>query len=361
MLNCAPINQVQVLYIDDTITCYTIWQYIVAAFAALFIFPLPLGLCLATRQLKQRNLTVGKFIFYLFLPVFCVLSTFFRICAGIPAFVTRRNKENKVERGAVDHLSEVNQQLLESMSFFQESQMSCRRSEEYQAMAQPCSEEPQPSWQSHLTKCQKESYLQDSLSQQSSVTSGPNFGSKDHDNLLEAVLKMIDFPFSSKHEHHSINWESMLIARRLVLILIFTFIPYPTLRNILILIMCVIMILHSAYANPYASNFVNKCDVISLLVLTSLCLINSLAAFSYETNAHLKGYLRHFPEVFSWTETLLLDVLPGAILFMIATVIVIRLLVFLCTLIFKAIQLLVVKCQGEEVELDEDRYRLIES
>ena len=299
-----------------------------------------------------------------FLSVFTRFLRFEHIFQNLCQYSSLRNsakQKNKVERGAVDHLSEVNQQLLESMSFFQESQMSCMRSGEYQAMAQPCSEEPQPSWQSHLTKCQKESYLQDSLSQQSSATSGPNFGSKDHDNLLEAVLKVIDFQFSSKHEHHSINWESMLIARRLVLILIFTLIPYPTLRNILILIMCVIMILHSAYANPYASNFVNKCDVISLLILTSLCLINSLVAFSYETNAHLQGYLRHFPEVFSSAETLLLDVLPGAILFMIATVFVIRLLVFLCTLIFKAIQLLVVKCQGEEVELDEDRYRLIES
>ena len=96
LLNCAPINQVQVLYINGTITCYTTWQYIVAAFAALFIYPLPQGLGLATRQLKKRNLTVWKFIFYLFLPIFCILSTFFRICAGIPSFVTLQNKKRKM-------------------------------------------------------------------------------------------------------------------------------------------------------------------------------------------------------------------------------------------------------------------------
>ena len=377
LLNCVRINQVQVLYIDGTITCYTMWQYIVAAFAALFIFPLPLGLDLATRQLKQRNLTVGKFIFYLFLPAFCVLSTFFRICVGIPSFITRRNKENKVEGGSVDHLSEVNQQLLESMSSVQESQMVCRRSAENQVMAQLCSEEPQTSWRSQnsfrgsqiisqedpdeTTECQEDSCFQDSLSQHSSLTSGRSFGSKDHDNLLEAILRVIDFPFTDKHEQHKINWESILIARRLVLILIFTFIPYLTLRNILILIMCVIMILHSACANPYASNLVNKSEIISLLILTILCLINTLIAFSHETNSHLQGYLRSFPEIFSWTETLLLDILPGAILIMVTTIIVLRLLLFLCTMTFKGIQLLAVKCQGKERESNEHRYILIES
>ena len=377
LLNCAPINQVQVLYIDGTITCYTTWQYIVAAFAALFIFPLPLGLGLATRQLKQRNLTIWKFIFYLFLPIFCVLSTIFRICAGIPSFVTRRKKENKAEGGVVDCLSEENQQLLESVSSVQESQMAFKRSGECQAMAQPCSEGSQTSCYSQhssrsslviphedpdeLTECQEESYLQDSLSQQHSATSGQDYGSKDHNSLLEAVLTVVDSPFSGKHEQHKVSWESVLIARRLALILIFTFIPYPTLRNILILIICVIMVLHSACANPYASNLVNKCEIISLLILTILCLINSLIAFSHETSSHLQGYLRHFPEVFSWTKTLLLDILPGAILFMITTMIAIRLLVLLCTLIFKGIQFFAVIRQEEEVEFDEDRYTLIES
>ena len=377
LLNCAPINQVQVLYIDGTITCYTTWQYTVAAFTALFIFPLPLGLDLATRQLKQQNLTVWKFIFYLFLPIFCVLSTFFRLCAaGIPSFVTRQNKESKVQRGVVDRLSEENQQLLELMSSIQESQMACRRSAENQVMAQPCSEEPQTSWQSQnsfrgsqiisqedpdeLIECQ-ESCFQDSLSQHNPPTSGRGFVSKDRDNFLEAVLRVIDFPFSSKQEQYKINWESILIARRLVLILLFTFIPYPTLRNILILIMCVIMVLHSACANPYASNFVNKSEVISLLILTILCLINSLIAFSHETNSHLQGYLRNFPEVFSWTETLLLDILPSAILIVVTTIIVLRLLLFLCTMIFKGIQLLVVTYRGDERKLDEHRYILIES
>ena len=376
LLNCAPINQVQVLYIDGTITCYTTWQYIIAAFAALFIFPLPLSLGSATRQLKQRNLTIWKFIFYLFLPIFSVLSTFFRICAGIPSFVTRRKKGNKGERGIVDCLSEENQQLLESVSSVQESQMTFRGSGECQAMAQPCSEGSRTLCHSQhssrssqvishedpdeLTECQEESYLQDSLSQQSSATSGQDYVSRDHNSLLEAVLTVVDFPFSGKHEQHKVNWESVLIARRLALILIFTFISYPTLRNIFILIICVIMVLHSACANPYASNLVNKCEIISLLILTILCLINSLIAFSHEANSHLQGYLRHFPEVFSWTETLLLEVLPGAILFMIITVIVIRLLVFLCALIFKGIQFLAVKCLRVEVEMNENRHNLTE-
>ena len=150
------------------------------------------------------------------------------------------------------------------MSSFQESQMFCRRSAENQVMAQLCSEEPQTSWRSQnsfrgsqiisqedpdeLTECQEESYLQDSLSQQSSATSDQDFGSKYYNNLLETVLRVIDSPFSGKHEQHNVNWESVLTARRLGLILIFIFIPYPTLRNILILLMCVIMVLHSACA-----------------------------------------------------------------------------------------------------------------
>ena len=114
-----------------------------------------------------------------------------------------------------------------------------------------------------------------------------------------------------------------------------------------------------AILNKYVGIYDEK--IISLLILTILFLVNSLVAFSHETNAHLQRYLRNFADVFSWTETLLLDILPGAILFMITTVIVIRLLVLLCTLIFKGILFFPVKRHGKEVELDEDRYNLIES
>ena len=140
----------------------------------------------------------------------------------------------------------------------------------------------------------------------------------------------------------------MLIARRLILILIFTFVSYPTLRIILMLITCFIMTIHSAFANPYVSSFVNKCEIMSLSVLVILCLITSVVACGHETDSHLKGYLIYFPEIFSWTESLLVDIIPAAILLIITVVIALRLFLLLCILTFRGIVFLLLRCGGKK-------------
>ena len=69
LLSCARINKDRVLYLDGTVTCYKPWQFIVAAFICVFIFPLPFGLALSFRKFKKGKFTVTQFLLRLCLPI----------------------------------------------------------------------------------------------------------------------------------------------------------------------------------------------------------------------------------------------------------------------------------------------------
>ena len=371
LLNCVKINQIRVLYLDGTITCYNTWQYVITAFATVFIFPLPVGLHIATRKLKTGHLTVSQFLFQMFLPIFSITSAF---GSYIQSLTTRNREVIETETRNICQLSEQNQRSLELHQSDQDLDTIINESTQNQEAPESLFEEFSKATQHPYDYL--ESRSQENLDQPTHylpVSSSPGYQRTNssassqenipanHDSVLDAVLKVTDSPFSREHGQYNINWESILIGRRLILILIFTFVPYPTLRIILMLITCFIMILHSAYANPYTSDFVNKCEVISLLLLEILCLTNILVAFGYESNAHLTGYLTYFSQIFFWIETLLVDIIPATILLTVATVILLRLLLSLCILLLQGVQFLASKISRQGTEDDEGRYFLDES
>ena len=174
-----------------------------------------------------------------------------------------------------------------------------------------------------------------------------------------AVLNVIESPFSTKQRKQKINWESILIARRLICILIFTFIPYPTLRIVIMLIFCWMMIFHTGYVSPYSSKAINKFEIGSLVILAILCLVNCLVAFSHETNTHLTGYLKAFPEIFVWIQAILLDIVPVLIFLTIFILVLLRSFFLVSKYICQRIKLVLIRFQGSNTEIDEHTYHLV--
>ena len=123
---------------------------------------------------------------------------------------------------------------------------------------------------------------------------------------VEVLLNVLCTPFSKQSRNYHMTWESILMFRRLLFILIFIYVPYPTIRSLLILILCIVMIIHSCCQAPFASNFVNKCEIILLLILAVLSTINVLNAFSDESNAYFEKIL---PDMFAWINVILVDIL----------------------------------------------------
>ena len=363
LLNCIEINQIRVLYIDGTVICYKTWQYILMAFSAVFILPLPISLAVATRRLKRRDLTVKQFLLLLFFPIWSIISPI-GSCALCCVTKKKKNPNERVNRewnSTSQSASELTQPLLESSSDAEESRTFPTVPGESHEEAQPPSKEstafeesPQLDNSLRARFCESQQSLLESQTRETTqnvyTTSNKDHGPTDEERNLDAILSVIDAPFSRKQGKYEINWESILIARRLILILIYTFVPFPTLRLSLMLFACFTMILHSAYVNPYPSNFVNKFELFSLFILVTLCFINSFVAFSYETNSYLTGYLKYFPDIFYWMEVILVDVIPVTVLLIITLAIIIRLLQLVCRLFWRGIRSLIFKCQEAYIQ-----------
>ena len=361
LLNCVEINEIRVLYLDGTVICYKTWQYILMAFVAIFILPLPISLTFAARKLKRRELSVRHFLLLLFLPILSIVRAIGH-CIRSSKISTegRKKKGNRHHSLRTDPCSELNLPLLEFLSDSQEFEMISEVQEESHQVAglrfeesETLHELPQPHNYSQMTsevdadesqQSSEQSPCQNITQENVCTTGNQDYTSTNKEMYLQAVLSVIDNPFSSKQGKYEINWESMLIARRLILILLFTFVPYPTLRLTLMLFTCLLMIIHSVYVNPYPSKFVSRSEIVSLFILVILCFINGLVAFSHETNAYLKGYLKYSPDVFSWMEVILVDVIPAIILLVISALIILRLLQMLFKLILNGIRFLTQKC-----------------
>jgi len=61
VLNCVPVDNASVLYVDGTVTCFTNWQYAVLAYAAACVTPFCVVLLVAPSMLRRRQLSVAAF------------------------------------------------------------------------------------------------------------------------------------------------------------------------------------------------------------------------------------------------------------------------------------------------------------
>ena len=350
LLNCVKINEARVLYIDGTVICYNPWQYILAAFACVFVFPLPMGFALSIKKLKEGKLSVVEFLFRLCFPILQIFDTvILRIrdcmsqkkstnCKASSHVLFQRNRKHYIQgsESCIHEFSECsvpeeacNDTLQETGPILEDSrtslkQLSCTHDSEMCVRGPVAGQKtgeshPQDLEAHHHTSTQAQAqHIDNRLQIQSHTTSA------------KALLEVLERPFSNKEKNCQVNWESILIARRLVITLIFTFTPYPTLRVVIMLIICWIMILHTCYASPYASKVVNRCEIAALVVLAILCLVNSLITFNHELNTHLTGYLKLLPKIYFWTETILADIIPLTFFAAIIILIVFKLFFFMC-------------------------------
>ena len=110
----------------------------------------------------------------------------------------------------------------------------------------------------------------------------------DHNNEVtpsaRAILSVLSGPFRSHKTFlcfpcSALPWEGFLIFRRLVLIIVLTFIYDPRLQMILALIICITILISHMYVNPFISSRDNLLETMSLgtlIVLCGLTLVKSL-------------------------------------------------------------------------------------
>lgn len=193
LLHCVPYKNTKVLFIDGTMKCYQIFQYVLLGYALISVLPFCLVPFLGSYVLKLGLISVTQFFLGCLLPLpFC--------CYWLLLLLRNRADVNEYHR---PHESAI------------------------------------------------------------------------HRNRL-AILHVLSAPFRN-HEavacfpDSRLAWESVLILRRLVLILIFGFMYDRRWRALSALIACVLILVIHLYVKPFRKRWENFLETASLATLVAFC------------------------------------------------------------------------------------------
>ena len=111
----------------------------------------------------------------------------------------------------------------------------------------------------------------------------------------------------------SLGWESVMIGRRLILILLKTFVNDPMPRLLIMSFLCVLFLQHHSMTQPFRDITANRVETISLLSLVLLGMVNMFFASFVSLAVPLTDHFK-----FSWyfcevVETIILCAVPAII------------------------------------------------
>ena len=234
LLHCVPVGDNQVLFLDGNIKCYQTFQYFLFAYMISSILPFCLVPVLGSYLLKFGRIGVKKFCAACIFPLpFCCywLYLLLKECRG-----NQRERYNTIEEN--DDAVRSEQGNDETQSLGGEG-ITCTDSNEVTS-----------------TRCES-SVLK--------VLLGPF---RPHQAFM---------CFPSSH----IPWEGFLIFRRLVLIIVLTFVYDIQLRLFLALTLCVAILVFHMFVNPFQRKSDNVLESFSLCTHVVLCGSTLIKALYY--------------------------------------------------------------------------------
>ena len=129
------------------------------------------------------------------------------------------------------------------------------------------------------------------------------------------VLEILHGPFrpTSSGDKGTLYWESVLIGRRLILLLCEAFIADMMLRMVSMATACLLITLHHVLKNPYRNPMANKAETSSLVTLSVIAIINltkaTLLSFGITSDGPSKPYM----EALEWFEVCALAFVPALV------------------------------------------------
>ncbi len=162
-------------------------------------------------------------------------------------------------------------------------------------------------------------------------------------NLNTLVLKeMLLGPYKKPGENGSkygaLYWQSVLIARRFVLVLIYCVVTEPSVRLFCMTLVCVLVLCCHLIVKPFRNSFANNLESLSLLFLVVLGLINIFKSVFVGFEGNIKGSLVTVFKVFQWMEIVILGSFPSVLSLLVCVSIfslIIRILVVSCKYLFQ--------------------------
>ena len=139
------------------------------------------------------------------------------------------------------------------------------------------------------------------------------------DASVHAMKLVLSEPFRkpSNKDMGAVYWQSILIARRFVLVLLYTFIADPTQRLFFMTLFNVLVLFHHVSVKPFQNSFANFLESVSLLILITLGLINMHKSVYVGVEANFEGELVQVFHAYDWFQIIVLGFLPAVLVFLI--------------------------------------------
>ena len=246
LLNCVQIQHVSRWYYDAEITCFQWWQNASFVGIALFLFPFIFTLYFASLQLYQGQITAKIFL----------LTCVFPLPYLVLVFVSYLNKVIK----------------------------------------QPHERREMTSTSSIVDREEDDKLTSSSLS-----------------TLEHSVLEVLTAPFCKPQDNQSagkIYWESVLIGRRFLLILIGSFLEHAFLRSVCLTVLCLVFLLHQVSQKPFVQFRANLAETVSLATLVIIAILNVGVTSFYSAGIEARGVEQQYVGFFLLTEAVLLGFVP---------------------------------------------------
>ena len=129
-----------------------------------------------------------------------------------------------------------------------------------------------------------------------------------------SVLEVLSAPFCHQNQNDQspgkIYWESILIGRRFILILIGSFVAHAFLRSVCLAILCLIFLLHHLSQMPFVKFRANLAETVSLATLVIIAILNVGVASYYSAGIEASGVEQQYVRGFLLTEAVLLGFVP---------------------------------------------------
>ena len=133
--------------------------------------------------------------------------------------------------------------------------------------------------------------------------------SKDTDDIKKVLYD--PFRSASDGDHGTLYWESVLVGRRFLLLIISTFIIDPLKRFVCLGIACVLILAHHLLMRPFRDRKANICESLSLVSLTAICTFNLAKVTIIAQGLEPAGPEIIFFHALRWIEVALLGFLPA--------------------------------------------------
>lgn len=289
LLNCVQIQHVSRWYYDAEITCFQWWQNASFVVIALFLFPFILTLYFATVRLHQGKISAKRFLLACVFPLPYLVLLF------------------------ISYLKKV--------------------------ITQPRDCQEMASTSSVINREEDDKHT----SSLSSVEQS------DHEfHLSSSVLEVLTAPFCKPQDNQStgkIYWESVLIGRRFLLILIGSFLEHAFLRSVCLTVLCLVFLLHHVSQKPYVQFRANLAETVSLAMLVVIAILNVGLTSFYSAGIEARGVQEQYVQFFLLTEAVLIGFVPFVFIVFVSLCLVSQ-LVRLAIILIQAVRWLIFKSKS---------------